>query len=87
MALRISWYSLSILVVVLASFNARLLVPELWVVWFPWVIPLVGLVACALVVGFSLMLSLVAYARVVGRVLVCLYIARCVGLGFFFFFG
>ena len=44
MALRISWNSLSILVVVLASFNARMLVPGLWVLWFPWVVPLVGLV-------------------------------------------
>ena len=40
--------------------------PGLWVVWFPWVVPLVGLVACALDVGVSLLLSLVAYARAVG---------------------
>ena len=30
----------------------------------PWVVPLVGLVACALVVGCSLLFSLVAFARV-----------------------
>ena len=64
-------------------FNARLLVPGLWVVWFPWVVPLVGLVACALDMGVSLLLSLVAYARAVGGVLVCLSFARGVGLGFF----
>ena len=27
-----------------ASFNAKLLVPGLWVVWFRWGVPLVGLV-------------------------------------------
>ena len=59
-----------------------LLVPGLWVVWFPCVVSLVGLVACALVVGFSLLLSLVAFARVVGGVLVCLSFARSGGLGF-----
>ena len=42
--------------------------PGLWVVWFPWVVPLVRLVACDLVVGFSILLSVVAFARVVGRV-------------------
>ena len=42
--------------------------PGLWVVWFPWVVPLVGLVACDLVAGLSILLSLVAFARVVGGV-------------------
>ena len=42
--------------------------PRLWVVWFPWIVPLVGLVACDLVVVLSILLSLVAFARVVGGV-------------------
>ena len=84
MPLRLSCNSLSILVVVFASFNARLLVPGLWVVWFPWVVPLVGLVACALVVGFSHLLSLVAYARVVGGVW---FVSPLPGVWAWVFFG
>ena len=43
-----------------------LLVPGLWVGWFLWVFPLVGFVACGLVVGSSILFSLVAYAWAVG---------------------
>ena len=56
--------------------------PGLWVVWFPWVVPFVGLVACAMVVGCSMLFSLFAFARVVGGVLVCLSFVRGVGLVF-----
>ena len=55
----------------------------LWVVWFPWVVPLVGLVACALVVGFSLLFSLVAYARAVGGVLISFLPGVWAWFGFF----
>ena len=61
--------------------------PGLWVVWFPFGFSLGWFVACALVVGFSFLLSLVAYALAVGGVLVCLSFARGVGLGLFGWFS
>ena len=67
--------------------NARLLVPGLWVVWFPLGCSLGWFITCALVVGLSLFVSLVAYARAVGRVLVCLSFARGVGLILFGWFA
>ena len=56
--------------------------PGLWVMWFPLGWSLGWFVACALVVGLSLLVFLVAFARVVGGVVVCLSYARGVGLVF-----
>ena len=61
---------------------ARLLVPGLWVMWFPLGWSLGLFVACALVVGLSSLVFLVTFARVMGGVVVCLSCARGVGLVF-----
>ena len=65
---------------------AWLLVPGLWVVWFPLGCSPGLFFACALVVGLSILVPLVAYARAVGWVLVGLFFSRGVALILFGWF-